>query len=79
MTDFNERLDNKINDSIQLLLNAHKVEYSLTDLDKKVNDEETLREYLADSEKYFGLEHKKSFVSTLELNNYVDFIDDLWR
>lgn len=78
--DFNARLDSKIDNAIQLLLkSATKCNFHITDLDKKVNEEETLREYLVESEKFFGLPHKASFSSDKELCIYVDYIDNLWR
>lgn len=53
--------------------------YTKEDLDKPVNDNETLREYIKNSENELGMD--PSEIDTMkdsELNEYIEFIDYLW-
>lgn len=78
--DIVDKLDTKINDAIENIISTKAdYNYTLADLDKKINDEETLREYIADSEETFYL--PKVSVDDLtneELNNYVKQLDKRW-
>ncbi len=78
--DWNQRLDDKIDTSIKEMLQlAEKTAYITEDLDKKVNAEETLREYIRDTESTFSLEKKDvDSMTSVELNAYVDYLDSLW-
>ena len=79
--DMNARLDNKIDTNInQLIENAGSYQYSVDDLGKKVNDEETLEEYIRDTECEFNLPKKSlNNLSVQELTNYVAYLDSLWE
>ena len=73
-------LDQKLNGCITSLL-ENSVDFFSTpaDLDTKVNSEETLRQYIRNTEKEFGLEPKN--VDDMigdELTNYVKHLDMLW-
>lgn len=77
--DWNKLLDDKLNERINELLHPAKEEFSVEDLDIKINDDETLREYIIDSEKTFLLEHKDlDSMSTEELTEYVNKLDRRW-
>lgn len=79
--DMNKRLDDKINDSItQLLESVGEYEYSVSDLTEKVNSEETLEEYIWDTENHFGLPRKElTSMSSAELTAYVGYLDTFWE
>lgn len=79
--DMNARLDNKIDANInQLIENAGSYQYSVADLNKKVNDEETLEEYIRDTEHEFGLEKRElSNLTSQDLTSYVAYLDSLWE
>lgn len=77
--DWNKLLDDKLNEQINALLHPVKEKFSVKDLDIKINDDETLREYIIDSEKIFLLEHKDlDSMSTEELTEYVNKLDRRW-
>lgn len=75
----NKRLDKHVCNKIDEYLEKHdpKYNYSLDDLNKKVNDDETLLEYIRDSEKEFGLEEKK--LTDENLNSYIKKLDIFWE
>lgn len=79
--DMNKRLDDKINASItQLLESVGKYEYSVSDLTEKVNSEETLEEYIRDTENHFGLPRKElTSMSSAKLTAYVGYLDTFWE
>ena len=60
--------------------------YKITDLDKRICDleegatnTETLREFIKHSEKEFELEAVDlDSMSDKDLNNYIDYLDNLW-
>lgn len=48
-------------------------------LDKKVNKEETLREFIRDSENEFQISNEDiDNMTDEELEEYVEWLDDLW-
>lgn len=53
--------------------------FTLQDLDKPVNDDETLREYLKDGAQEFGLRIDWYNLTEGSLNAYVMEIDKLWE
>lgn len=79
--DWNKRLDDKIDKSINdLIYLSGKTVYTITDLDSKVNADETLREYIRNTEKEFM--KKRADIDDMddaELNTYIDYLDSLWR
>lgn len=77
--DWNKKLDSKLDDAIKELLIDCEYQYTKEDLDLKINDEETLREYITDTENSFGLAHKDLCKMSLsELNLYVMELDRRW-
>lgn len=60
--------------------------YKQSDLDKRICDltpgasnKETLRRFIENSEKDFSIEQANiDAMGELELNNYIDYLDDLW-
>lgn len=60
--------------------------YKQSDLDKRICDltpgasnKETLRRFIENSEKEFSIEQANiDAMGELELNNYIDYLDDLW-
>ena len=82
--DWNNRLDKKLDNAVSSLLEktvGYGVAdvYTLEDLNKKVNNDETLEEYIRDTEKTFNLERKDlQAMSDKELNSYVQYLDSLW-
>ena len=78
--DIVDRIDSKIDEAIQsvMALNA-EYNYTTDDLDKLINDEETLREYIADTEETFNLPKiQLEQLSTEELNKYIKELDERW-
>lgn len=78
----NARLDalaaDKIEKYVRKFLLPHYT-YTISDLNKKINDEETLMEYIRDTENTFELE--KVDVENLcdsELNMYIAKLDLMW-
>lgn len=74
-------LDDKIDSNIKSLLqDCSEYSYGPEDLDKKVNDSETLREYILDTENTFKLkrERKLESYSRDELTLYVVSLDKLY-
>lgn len=74
-------LDDKIDSNIKSLLqDCSEYSYGPEDLDKKVNDSETLREYILDTENTFKLkrERKLESYSRDELTLYVASLDKLY-
>lgn len=56
-----------------------KYDYSVKDLDKQVNSEETLREYLLDGAEEFRLNFPDlDSLSDESLNRLIEQVDDLW-
>lgn len=56
------------------------------DLDKRICDmedcenEQTYREFIRESEEEFGIEHANlDFMEDFELDDYFDFLDELWN
>lgn len=82
--DWNTKLDNKIDSAISSLVKIaestnSQYGYTREDLSKKVNDDETLEEYIRDTEETFNLARKElEALSDFELNEYVKFLDGLW-
>ena len=55
------------------------MEFSKSDLDTPVNESETLREFVKNSEDYFGMGNLDvDNLSDRELNGHVEFLDYLW-
>ena len=80
--DLINRLDGKFNALIDNILGEAATEYNYThnDLDKKVNSDQTLREYIRDTELEFEREPAAiDEMSDEKLNNYVKQLDALWR
>lgn len=80
--DFLERIDDRIDAMINDILNEAAVAYNYTvaDLDSKVNTEQTLREYIRDTEMEFGQASADiESMSAEELNNYIKKLDTFWR
>lgn len=74
------RLDDRIDRSIRdLLHSAQQYRYYASDLNKKVNADETLEEYIRCTEDTFGLEHADLLsMSSDALTGYVARLDALW-
>lgn len=73
------RIDAKINEILKLA-NESQYSYTMKDLNKSVNSEETLLEYIRDTEHEFNLPLKElESLSNKELNEYVSKLDQLWR
>lgn len=80
--DFVDYLDNKLDSLVRgLIEDANKeYSYSVEDLDQKVNESETLREYIRDSEQTFRLQRKDlDKMSSATLTKYVKQLDKLWE
>lgn len=80
--DFVDYLDNKFDSLVRGLIEAADKEYSYSaeDLDQKVNESETLREYIRDSEQTFKLPRKDlDEMSSATLTKYVKQLDKLWE
>lgn len=80
--DFVDYLDSKFDSLVQGLIEDAGKEYfySVEDLDQMVNESETLREYIRDSEQTFRLPRKDlDKVSSVTLTNYVKQLDKLWE
>lgn len=78
----NNYFDNKINESIVNAINAAttKTVYTLADLDKIINEDETLREYLEDGVKEFNLGFNIDSIKTDdELNSILEEVDSYWN
>ena len=77
--DWNARLDKKIDTQINNLLDKNRTVYSVEQLDDKVNEEETLREYLEDSfSELQKLMKKLDRLTAEELNSLVAVCDLYW-
>lgn len=77
--DWNARLDTKIDTEISNLLGKNRTVYSVEQLDDKVNEEETLREYLEDSfSEMQKLMKKLDRLTVKELNSLVAACDLYW-
>lgn len=77
--DWNARLDKKIDTEINNLLDKNRTVYSVEQLDDKVNEEETLREYLEDSfSELQKLMKKLDRLTVEELNSLVAVCDLYW-
>ena len=77
--DWNARLDKKIDAEINNLLDKNRTVYSVEQLDDKVNEEETLREYLEDSfSELQKLMKRLDRLTTEELNSLVAVCDLYW-
>ena len=80
--DFVDYLDSKLDSLVQGLIEDAGKEYSyrVEDLDQMVNESETLREYIRDSEQTFRLPRKDlDKMSSVTLTNYVKQLDKLWE
>ena len=80
--DFVDYLDSKFDSLVQGLIEDAGTEYSyrVEDLDQMVNESETLREYIRDSEQTFRLPRKDlDKMSSVTLTNYVKQLDKLWE
>lgn len=80
--DFVDYLDSKFDSLVQGLIEDADKEYSYSveDLDQMVNESETLREYIRDSEQTFRLPRKDlDKMSSVTLTNYVKQLDKLWE
>lgn len=79
----NSKLDIFINSKIDKFLEDNLLpnyNYTSEDLHKNVNEEETLIEYIRDSEHNFALSEANVDVMTdLELNKYVMKLDLMWN
>ena len=54
--------------------------FTLKQLNDKVNDEETLLDFIRNSEKAFDMDHRNVFMLDDEgLTNYDEYLDDLWN
>lgn len=77
------RLDDRINLSIKEILklvSESQYLYTIDDLHKLVNSEETLLEYIRDTEHEFSLPRKElESLGVKELNEYIYKLDQLWR
>ena len=77
-----KHLDAKIDNLISNMKEAcdsNNYNYTMSDLHKKVNSEETLIEYIRDTEKIFNL--SKADIESFDdytLNKYVRKLDSLW-
>jgi len=55
------------------------MQYTSEDMNTKVNENETLLQFIRNSEKEFGLNVVcLGSMTDKEFNNYIDFLDDLW-
>ena len=74
------KLDDKIDNQINSLLAlGNSYHYTIADLNKKVNEDETLEEYIRDTEESFSLPKKElTVLSEDELNSYVKKLDSYW-
>ncbi len=74
------KLDDKIDSQINSLLAINNnYDYTIADLSKKVNEDETLEEYIRDTEESFSLPRRElSILSDNELNSYVKKLDSYW-
>lgn len=71
-----DKIDNQINSLLALGNGYH---YTIADLNKKVNEDETLEEYIRDTEESFSLPKKElTVLSEDELNSYVKKLDSYW-
>lgn len=80
--DFVDYLDNKLDSLVRGLIEDTNKEYSYSveDLDQEVNESETLREYIRDSEQTFRLPRKDlDKMSSATLTKYVKQLDKLWE
>ena len=80
-SDMNQRLDDKVVSSIEGVIKlAEEISvYTVEQLDDKVNEDETLREYLIDGADEFKIPHVDlDSLSTDELNARVSMFDHLW-
>lgn len=80
--DFVDYLDNKLDSLVRGLIEdaGKEYSYSVEDLDQMVNESETLREYIRDSEQTFRLPRKDlDKMSSMTLTNYVKQLDKLWE
>ena len=80
--DFVDYLDSKFDSLVQGLIEdaGKEYSYSVEDLDQMVNESETLREYIRDSEQTFRLPRKDlDKMSSVALTNYVKQLDKLWE
>lgn len=78
-TAVNQHMDDFFNERLQEVMNMQGEDmFTLQDLDKPVNDDETLREYLQDGEKEFGVHIDWDGLTDDMLNAYVKEIDALW-
>lgn len=80
--DFVDYLDSKFDSLVQGLIEdaSKEYSYSVEDLDQMVNESETLREYIRDSEQTFRLPRKDlDEMSSATLTNYVKQLDKLWE
>lgn len=74
-------LDDKIDNNIKALLESCGLfYYTIEDLDKQVNESETLREYILDTESTFHVTREKPLeeFSGEELTEYVVLLDKLY-
>lgn len=77
-----ERLDEKINTAIKnsIKLANTPTKFTVGDLNGKINNSETLLDYIRDSEKEFNLKEADVFnMDSAHLTSYIAFLDDLWR
>ena len=74
------RLDNKIGDEINRVSSlVTEYNYTVADLNAAVNSEETLLDYVRDTEDTFGLEHADLYKFEQDaLNDYLRYLDSLW-
>lgn len=70
-------MDRYVLRKIDEFLNSSSFGYTLADLNKKVNEEETLLEYIRDSEREFGLPRKE--LTDENINPYIKRLDILWE
>ena len=55
------------------------MQYTSNDMNKQVNENETLLQFIRNSEKEFGMNVANLGVMTdKEFNDYIDFLDELW-
>lgn len=73
----NSHMDRFVLRKIDEFLSSADFGYTLKDLNTMVNDEETLLEYIRDSEKEFNLPEKK--LTDSNINSYVRRLDLLWE
>lgn len=79
---FGENLSNKVNNKIEKAVDegiCFSYTYTHADLTSMVNEEETLEEYIRDSEEEFDLPTCNLLnLSLEELNSYIKRLDSLW-